>query len=147
MRPKANPTGNPRGPAKPTKGKEVAVVSAAPSPPEQFDATATELWDALWTIGVGVYNVAHVPAVTRYVEFDQRRRYFLDIIDSEGWTVPGSQGQPVINPVAAQLNKVEAEMRALEDRLGLSPEASIRLGLATVEVKSKLDAFLERSGN
>lgn len=149
-RPKAAPVGNPRKAVDRTKRAAVPVVTTAPPLPETvppLDAISARLWDALWRMGVGVYSEPHIPTVARYVELQQRRRRFLAIIESEGWTVAGSQGQPVVNPVARQLNDVESKLTGLEDRLGLSPEAGLRLGLATVEVKSKLDAFLEAAGN
>ena len=37
-----------------------------------------------------------------------------------------------------------AKSLGLEDRLGLNPEARIRLGIATVEQKSRLQEFLDR---
>jgi P27 family predicted phage terminase small subunit len=146
-RPKAHPVGNPRHAVSKEPKPVAPVVSSAPPPPAHFDREAVELWDILWTIGVGVYAQAHVPTIQRYVELQQRRREFLAVIEAEGWLVTGSQGQPVLHPIARQLSDVEAKLTSLEDRLGLSPEASLRLGIATAEVKSRLDAFLERSGN
>jgi P27 family predicted phage terminase small subunit len=84
--------------------------------------------------------------VTRYVQLQERRSYYLRVIEEEGWTTVGSQGQMVLHPLARQLDSLEGKLVPLEDRLGLSPEASLRLGLATVEAKSKLDAFLEAQG-
>jgi hypothetical protein len=42
--------------------------------------------------------------------------------------VPGSQGQPVINPAGRLLRELAGEIRQLEDRYGLSPMARLKLG-------------------
>ena len=146
-RPSANPVGHPRHAVSKAPKPTIPVVSNAPVPPADFDTESVELWDTLWRLGVGVYAEAHVPTITRYVHLTQERRHFRAIIKAEGWTVVGSQGQSVIHPIARQLRDVEGKLMSLEDRLGLSPEASLRLGIATAEVKSKLDAFLEATGN
>ncbi len=146
-RPSANPVGHPRQAVSKRPRPTIPVVSNAPSPPAGFDAETVALWDTLWRLGVGVYAEAHVPTIQRYCELTQERRHFRSVIKDEGWVVVGSQGQSVLHPVARQLRDVEGKLMSLEDRLGLSPEASIRLGLATAEVKSKLDAFLEATGN
>jgi P27 family predicted phage terminase small subunit len=117
-RPVANPLGNPRG------------------------ATTTIARSAS-TAGHGVYNTeAHRDTVVRYVQLLDRRDYFLRVLDEEGWMKVGSQGQEVLHPLARQLDSLEGKLVPLEDRLGLSPEASVRLGIATIEHKSKLDDFL-----
>jgi P27 family predicted phage terminase small subunit len=148
-RPKSDPTGHPRQAVDKKRSSAGPIVTTAPPLPDTapaLDEKSSDLWDALWRLGVNVYGEAHVPVVSRYVEMQQRRRYLLACIDADGWTVTGSAGQPVLNPLARQLSDVETKLVGLEDRLGLSPEAGLRLGLATVEVKSKLDAFLEASG-
>ena len=55
----------------------------------------------------------------------------------------GSQGQDVVHPTARLIGDVEGQLLALEDRLGLNPEARLWLGISAVEHKTKLDAFLE----
>jgi P27 family predicted phage terminase small subunit len=146
-RPSANPVGHARAAVSKEVKPTTPGVATTPVPDPSFDQESLELWNDLWKLGVGVYAVAHIPSITRYVQMQQRRRKFLAIIEDEGWLVVGAQGQTVIHPVARQLSDVEGKLMSLEDRLGLSPEASLRLGIATAEVKSKLDAFLEATGN
>lgn len=43
--------------------------------------------------------------------------------------VEGSQGQPVASPLFGVAMKLDAEIRALEDRFGCSPAARLRLGI------------------
>jgi hypothetical protein len=40
------------------------------------------------------------------------------------------------------LDATDGKLQQMEDRLGLNPEARIRLGIASVEGESKLSAFL-----
>ena len=41
------------------------------------------------------------------------------------------------------LSEVEGRLGPIEDRLGLNPEARLRLGIAAVEHQSRLDRFLD----
>lgn len=144
-RPVAEPVGHPTSAQKlPVRAPRGPVI---PTPPDGLTSDGLELWNRLWEVGTGVYSVrAHLEPVTRYVQLQERRSYYLRVIEEEGWTTVGSQGQMVLHPLARQLDSLEGKLVPLEDRLGLSPEASLRLGLATVEAKSKLDAFLEAQG-
>lgn len=144
-RPSADPVGHPTAAAEPPARAERSAI--VPPAPAGLTTWGLGLWTRLWEVGAGVYSPrAHLDTVTRYVQLQERRAYFLRVIEDEGWTTVGSQGQVVLHPLARQLDSIETKLVPLEDRLGLSPEASIRLGIATVEAKSKLDAFLEGAG-
>ena len=52
--------------------------------------------------------------------------------------VIGSQGQAVINPLYSALLKVDAEIRQLEDRIGMSPKSRISLGISIGQAKKSL---------
>ena len=45
------------------------------------------------------------------------------------------------------VNDLEGKLTTLEDRLGLNPEARLRLGITAVEHKTRLDAFLSEGGD
>lgn len=147
-RPSANPVGNPReAQTLPVRSENTAPL-VIPEPPEGLTEWGQALWGQLWRVGHGVYKPdLHGETIARYVEMQERRRKFLRILEEEGWTVVGSQGQDVLHPIARQLDSLEGKLVALEDRLGLSPEASIRLGIASLEHRSRLDDFLAGSGN
>ena len=61
--------------------------------------------------------------------------------------VEGSQGQPRINPLFTTIATMDAEIRQLEDRFGLSPRARLALGIQLGEAHRSLAdlnaAFLE----
>ena len=62
--------------------------------------------------------------------------------------VLGSQGQPVANPLARVVLGYDAEIRQLEDRLGLSPRARANLGISVGEAVKKLeDMFGSSAGS
>lgn len=138
--------GNPRestSPAAP-EPENVLPVPPAPEPPQHLGPIARRYWERLWDAGAEVYNrETDAPAIDRYCSLQERRIKFLRILEAEGYTTVGSQGQTVAHPAAKLLTDVEAKLTPLEDRLGLNPDARLRLGISAIETKSKLDAFME----
>ena len=53
--------------------------------------------------------------------------------------VVGSQGQAVLNPLYSAMLKIDAEIRQMEDRIGLSPKARVSLGIQIGQMKKSLD--------
>ena len=139
-------TGNANGPAGPPAPAPENVLSPAPipDPPDHLGPIGRRYWRDVWEAGAKVYRPETDAAVIdRYCSLQERRIKFLRVLESDGYTTVGSQGQTVAHPAAKLLSDVETKLTPLEDRLGLSPEARIRLGLAVTETKSRLDAFLE----
>lgn len=131
-------------PAEP--GPENLIPYVPPPPPDHLDAFGVEVWSEVWEIGESVYNVRSDSfIIERYASLQERRREMMAQIDSQGYLVVGSQGQDVLNPLLRAVQDIEAKLVALEDRLGLSPEARVRLGIAAAEHQSRLDRFIERS--
>ena len=52
--------------------------------------------------------------------------------------VVGSQGQAVLNPLYSAMLKIDAEIRQLEDRLGMNPKSRISLGIQLGQMKKTL---------
>jgi P27 family predicted phage terminase small subunit len=52
--------------------------------------------------------------------------------------VEGSQGQVVLNPLLKYVSSLDAEIRQLEDRFGLTPLARLRLGVTFGEAHRSL---------
>ena len=110
----------------------------------QDKAMAADLWDAIWTAGGSAYHPATDRLVVeRYISLTVRRDKLLRTLEHEGYVTTGSQGQDVAHPAARLVLDIEGKLPALEDRLGLSPEARLRLGITGAEAKSKLDKFRE----
>ena len=137
-RPREAPTA---APALPTP---TAAQPTLYDPPSTLGDVGRRVWAEVWLAGSGAYIYATDRyAVERYASLQERREDLLALLDREGYTVSGSQGQVVAHPAARLLADVETKLLPLEDRLGLNPEARLRLGLAAHEMKSALDRFLE----
>lgn len=52
--------------------------------------------------------------------------------------VPGSMGQLTLNPLLKYAESLQKEIRALEDRFGMSPKARMALGIAFGEAARSL---------
>ena len=143
-RPSANPQGNASGrPGADLEPIDHAEPFEAPPAPAVLSEVAASVWLAVWNAGREAYNLkTDSYAIERYSEMQARRAKLLGELDEEGWTTTGSTGNLVAHPAAKLLDSVDGKLLALEDRLGLSPESRLRLGIATVEKESKLRDFL-----
>tara|TARA_R110000822_G_scaffold15559_3_gene53596 strand:- start:846 stop:1286 length:441 start_codon:yes stop_codon:yes gene_type:complete len=117
-----------------------------PAPPKKFSAVETRLWNEIWSAGRTAYQTTDSHIIERYVSLLARREDLLEMIESEGWLSLGSTGQQIIHPAAKLLEQTEGKLVPLEDRLGLNPESRLRLGISSVESKSKLASFLSDKG-
>lgn len=143
MRPKANPVGNPREAKSVEPAASLTVEEwVEPAPPSNLGPIGQHIWSSVWSAGRNVYHTqTDCFVIERYCKLQERRLSLEARIEDEGWTVVGSQGQDVLNPLARVVQDAESKLTALEDRLGLNAEARIRLGIAAVEHKSAIDAL------
>lgn len=145
--PKAKHMLSPR--AKP-RTQEFGVVSrrSLPDPPACPDrlggvaplAATVQAWDRLWRSDVvSVVDLrSDREAVVRWATLlDERERAFRAYRRQR--LVEGSQGQAVLNPLWAVVRSCDGELRALEDRIGLSPKARLQLGITYAEAGKSLD--------
>jgi P27 family predicted phage terminase small subunit len=97
-------------------------------------------WNAFWAskLAQRVVATTDLPALRRLFSLYDERERALRAYRRERLVV-GSTGQPVINPMAKVMVALDTEIRALEDRFGLSPAARIRLGIALGEAKKTLE--------
>ncbi len=90
---------------------------------------AAELWDTLWFVGDGFFDPAlHYQTIARYVEMVDEVNDMRDALQGKRLT-KGSQGQWVTHPLRKDFRETRADLTRLEKELGLTPEATLRLGL------------------
>lgn len=98
-----------------------------------------ESWATHWTGPlVSVYLPATDEAVIRrlFGLRDERERMMRAIRRAR--LVEGSRGQPRANPLYAQVAAFDAEIRQLEDRVGLSPRSRLALGIQLGRAQASL---------
>lgn len=145
--PKAKSALSPR--AKPRK-HEFGVVArrSLPETPRCPDrlagkeplASTVEAWDRLWRSDVVqvVDLQSDMESVVRWASLlDERERAFR--VFRRQRIVQGSAGQPTLNPLWAVVRACDGELRALEDRIGLTPKARLMLGITYAEAGKSLD--------
>lgn len=110
-----------------------------PPPPAGLLKITRQDWAAFWASPLGALVVpADLPALRRlFTLYDERARAYQGYRKQR--LAPGSMGQPALNPLFAAMKAMDAEIRMLEDRFGLSPIARLRLGVALGEAAKSLD--------
>lgn len=82
---------------------------------------------------------AHIPIVERlFQRYDERERAYRTV-RKQGRVATGSQGQVVAHPLLKYIDSCDAEIRQLEDRLGLSPRGMAQLGNHFAQAQRSLD--------
>jgi P27 family predicted phage terminase small subunit len=110
-----------------------------PDPPAGLLKATQQAWAEFWasplaSLAIGADRVA----LERLFELlDDRSRCWREY--KRARLVLGSQGQPVLNPLARQVATLDAEIRALQDRFGLTPASRLRLGIALGEAARSLE--------
>lgn len=122
---------------------------ATPDPPAGLSDETLATWESYWSSPVaGAVVESDLPALHRLFGYrDAWTRTAQDLADLEatdGIIVIGSTGQPVLHPLTKLLGSIEANMRPLEDRFGLTPLARLRLGITVAEAESSLAAHNAR---
>jgi P27 family predicted phage terminase small subunit len=106
-----------------------------------------EWWEDFWNsdLASAVDTKSDQSAVYRLATLiDERERVYKQAKKER--LVVGSQGQVVLNPLYSAMLKLDAEIRQLEDRIGMNPKARVSLGISIGQAKkslSDLNAELE----
>lgn len=111
----------------------------APAPQRQWYAATKTSWSTFWGSQLAglVQRDTDLPALERlWSLYDERERAYRSA--QKGRLVEGSQGQPVINPLVTYMTTLDKEIRALEDRFGLTPMARLKLGVKFGEAARSL---------
>ncbi len=114
-------------------------LALAPEPTPGWLAVTKADWTALWTSPLvsALLPITDEATVRRlYGLRDERERMMRGIRRAR--IVLGSRGQPRANPLYAQVASFDAEIRQLEDRVGLSPRARLQLGISLGEAVRSL---------
>ena len=97
-------------------------------------------WNDFWTsdLSSAIDIKSDLPVIQRLASLmDERERIYKQAKKER--LVTGSQGQVVLNPLYHALLKIDAEIRNLEDRIGLNPKARVQLGISIGQAKKTLD--------
>lgn len=113
----------------PGTGREI------PPAPRGLSLPVRKAWKVYWQSEVAqVARDPALPAIRRLFQlYDQYERATAILRDK--MIVPGSMGQPRVNPVANYLVKLEPLILRLESELGITPMSMMRLGIAFGEVQ------------
>lgn len=119
--------------------------SKTPAPPTGLLATTRAEWKTFWGSELAqlVEQDTDLPALERLFSYYDEHRRAMKMARKERLVV-GSKGQTVLNPLLKYTESLAKEIRALEDRFGLTPKARLTLGITFGEAARSL-ADLNRS--
>lgn len=124
---------------------EVARIDEMPEPPAGIATDLVASWEDYWRSPLASATDAQskLNAVTRLWQlYDLRDKHHAAYVAQP--LVDGSQGQQVLNPLGRQLNALESQILALEDRLGLNPKSQLSLGVTWAEGQKQLRDLADR---
>ena len=96
-------------------------------------------WEDFWNsdLATAIDPKSDQSAIYRLATLiDERERIYKQA--KKDRLVVGSQGQVVLNPLYSAMLKLDAEIRQLEDRLGMNPKSRISLGIQLGQMKKTL---------
>lgn len=110
-----------------------------PECPSDLLPEVAESWERFWRspLAQTVTPDTDLPAVERLFGLRDERERAWRIIRAAR-VVSGSMGQERASPFYAVASALDSEIRQLEDRLGLSPQARLRLGVQLGEAARSL---------
>ena len=123
------------------EGGAAAVPEVPQTQPALLKRTR-EWWESVWRSQIaGSWDrESDLPAVERLAKLHDDRERAVRSYRQEP-LVEGSQGQPVLNPLRSVVAECDKEIRQLEDRLGLSPLARLKLGVTFGEMHRSLEGL------
>lgn len=105
-------------------------MALVPKPPAGLLAQSKRIWTAYWASQVSgaVDADADMHRIHRWIMSVDEYERVLAVFRKER-VVQGSQGQPVINPLASYLQNLETNISRAESEMGLTPMARLKLGI------------------
>ncbi len=121
-----------------------AAPVIVPDPPDGLSPRQMASWSEFWQSELSrlVKTTDHAPVRRLWAYYQQHED--LTSIFAKGRMVAGSTGQPRLNPALDGLMKLETAIVRLENELGLTPSARLRLGITFADAASSLDQLNER---
>ena len=112
----------------------VSGVADQPEPPRGLLKRSRDHWEAFWASDVAraVDPLADAQRLERWITQVDEWNRGMAAFRRERFVL-GSQGQPVLNPLAAYLAKLETAIASSECEFGMTPLSRMRLGIATGE--------------
>lgn len=115
-----------------------------PTPPEKLSARQLASWQAYFDSQLSaLIKETDLPVVERLWRYYQQHEELTDVFD-KARLVPGSQGQPRINPAHDAIMKLEGAIHRLENELGLTPSARLRLGITFSDATMSLEKITQQ---
>jgi P27 family predicted phage terminase small subunit len=119
-------------------------VVVVPEPPEGMAEAQLESWGEFWSSELSqLVKGTDMGAVRRLWSYYQQHEDLTRVFDRSR-LVSGSQGQPRLNPALDGLMKLEGAILRLENELGLTPSARLRLGITFADATNSLDALARK---
>jgi P27 family predicted phage terminase small subunit len=113
-----------------------AEIPAPPSPAGGLLKSTRDLWDTYWrsAIASAALEVDRLGVLERWIVARDEWMRATNAFRRKR-IVEGSQGQPVLNPLASYIASREATMAKCEAELGGSPMARLKLGITVGQAK------------
>lgn len=104
------------------------MATDVPEAPAGLLPASYERWGAFWASDVAacVNRQADLQRLTRWIEQVDRYDRILAEVGTE-WTVEGSMGQPVTNPLLVYLSQLESTLARTETEFGMTPQGRKRI--------------------
>ena len=115
-----------------------------PQPPENLSDDRIADWYRYFQSPLaGLVSDTDLSVVRRLWTYYQQHDELTEIFQKSR-LVAGSTGQPRMNPAHDALMKMETAILRLENELGLTPSARLRLGITFADATNSLEALNER---
>ncbi len=108
----------------------IAPVKGTPAAPKGLGSTGRAAWQRIWA-GAHWLTPVDAPIITMLVEYLDTREQCRAVVEKEGRTALGSQGQPVAHPLMGTIHALSGDIFALLDACGLTPVSRARLHIET----------------
>ena len=116
-----------------------------PEPPANLSVQQLDTWHGYFRSPLSaLIKETDLPVVRRLWNYYQQHEELTNIFD-RGRLVPGSTGQPRINPAHDAAMKLESAISRLENELGLTPTARLRLGITFADATTSLERLSARA--